>query len=245
MSDFERVERNQLFAEFEQQALRVTRECASEPYGDVPATQIEYFAAFLDGRLPLAPKPGAKAAKAREAFIKYGKEQRPKAVGSLSMGAYFFNRAIGYATLYETREKGSGHYYRLRTVKERDDLPQPAVVISDFAIKPIAPNRSINWLIATRDANDAFLLDRDDRNRPDSREESSWRTWRGTDLTPGSFQPKTEADYERVKLRLLEAATILGKIGSTNLISSVIDLPEKIGWHLALPVVYSSRGPQF
>jgi hypothetical protein len=244
-TEFERVERNQLFTEFEQQALRVTRECANEPYGDFPGTQLDFFAAYLDGMLPLKQRPGTEAAKAREKFDRYAMKQRSKAVGSLSMGTYFFNEALGYATFYETREQGTGLYYRLRTVKEVDARPEPAVVISDYAVKPTPPNRSINWLIATRTARDDFLLERDDLQQPEPHVESSYRTWPGTDLMPGKFQPRNEADYQRVKLRLLETITVLGKMSRANVVSDLLYLPAPVARHLASPVVYSLMGPQF
>lgn len=245
VTDFERVERNQLFAEFEQQALRITQDCSEQVYGDLPSTQSDYFANYLDGRLNLVWRSGKEAAKAREKFEQYALKQRPKPVGGLSIGAYHFNQAIGHAIFYETRGKGTGYYYRLRTVRESHDYQQPAVIISDFAVKPTAPNRSINWLIATRNAIDDSLLERDDRMRPQPTAERWLRTWKGTDLSPGSFHPTNNEDYQRVKLRLLEALTILGKMSANSTINDMSCIPDQIRGHLSSPVTYSSTGPEF
>lgn len=242
VTDFERVERNQLFADFEQQALRVSRECSDSPYGDLPATEYNLFAnlitvlsnaklnprqaAFVDERMPVL------------------KQCRPRGVGSFSLRMFTFNNNLGYATFYERREKGTGYYWRLRTVKEHQDKPEPALIITDYAVKSTAPNRSINWLVATRSAKDDFLFEREDGPGTNRSEEWSYRTWAGTDLMPGNFHPRNAEDYQRVKLRLLEATTILGKIGRLNAISDLSYVPVPVALHLANPVVYRMLGPK-
>ena len=239
----ERAERNQLFAEFEQEATRVSWECSEQPYGDLPSTDNNLSANLLTVLPNLKLRPEQE--KIRDGYMPTLRKIRPQGVGALSIHSYMFNEQLEYATFYERREKGTGFYWRLRTVKECQDQPEPAIIIADYAIKSVAPNRSINWLVATRAMNDGYLLHRNDKRQPSSSLEWSYKSWKGTDLLPKSFSPLQAADYERVKLRLLEAITVLGKMNRANIVYDLAYAPPAIAKHLESPVTYQYLGSRF
>lgn len=220
-SDIEREARSELYGDIRSQTLRLT-EISASPYGDIPEAEIvsPLSRVFADPKLRLQP------------------------VHMYSRHWCELNGQPQAAVIYEQKQKGTGYYLKLRTVRELDE----EVAVSDYAIKVDAPNRSINWLDMWFSKQTGELVMRDDKKSPIHTD----RVWEiiksmsmvGVDIEPGNFNPVTPEDFENAKMRLLKASTILGKLSAKTEVSDITDYPVPLQDYIANPFTYSLFGPR-
>ena len=214
------------------------------PYGDMPGIELDFYAQTLD--ILRSVKVHSSISERINQGIEIAKANRPRGIGWLSIHAYSFNGSNGYATFYEQRETGTGFYYRLRTVEEMPGSIEQEVKISDYAVKPLAPGRSANWLIAIRSLEDGKLLHREDgQSRAIHADLHDCLQAKGTDLKPGIFHPRTNEDYKMIKLKLSKATAVLGKLHRESLMTDLDHLDPLVYDYVAMPITFRFLGPKF
>lgn len=218
----ERKIRNELYAEIGEHMIRIGYTCSENPHGDIP-------------------EPGADAP---FAHILADPKYRPKPVNMYSRHWFTFNGIGQAAVVYEQRQRGTGYYARIRTVRELDE----DVAISDYAIKTTSPDRSINWMDVWLSKATGQLVSRSDKKKPTYLESVHEGVMsmglRGTDLEPGHFHPQTPEDYEKARTQLIRVAAIAGNLSTATVVRDLQDYPAPLQRYIANPFPYSPRGPR-
>lgn len=219
----EKQDRNALFAEVEQEALRLSYECSENPIDEFP---LQFGGNIFGLLLPQMPQYHADPIKWR------------------SVHAYAKHDYLEAAVFYEQRAKGFGHYYRLRTASIHEAGRTPLMKLSDFAIKTSVPKRSLRWSIAelSLTGKNCEVLSLDQSYNPDPLESLLRGGLIGADLTPDQWLPRTNADFVTVKGRLLQAATILSNLSCKTVLQTPADLPTVLRQPISYPLYYNAGG---
>lgn len=219
----EKDARNVLFSEIEQEALRVSYECAENPIDEFPLQ----FGGNIFGYL-----------------LPHMREYQTNPISWRSVHAYPKNDTIEASVFYEQRAKGFGHYYRLRTATVQEEVDGHIMDLTDFAIKTTAPKRSIRWSIARilLDGDNPGLLELDVSHTDDPLTSLLKGGLVGDDLTPDQWHPKTNEDYTIVKGRLLHVVTLLSKLSCKTVIQTPADLPPVLRQPISYPLYYNIGG---
>jgi hypothetical protein len=224
----EKAARVALFGEIEQEALRIGYECAENPIGSVP----QEFGGNIIGYLLLD-----------------NDEYQSRPVNWRTAHAYCKGDVLEAAVVYETQAKNYGHYYRLRTVSVANADSDPIIQLNDFAIKTAPPRRSICWSLATLalDKSRPEVIKHEHSNGFDYREQglklhyADPLRW-AHDLVPDPLQAHSNEDFVVARGRLLQIATILGKLSRKTLIQDLADLPVPLQQPIAYPLYHNIHG---